>query len=94
MVSLSRKVLYSAEGLHFSAFHSPRNGAAVAALSTSASHPHRQHLDVPLRQHSLLLAINEAVHQHLLSPAPSTCAHVLAHSSALPHTGDWLNGVP
>ena len=49
---------------------------------------------MPLRQHSLSLAIDEASHQHPLSSAPSTRAHALVHSSALPHAGDWLNGVP
>ena len=49
---------------------------------------------MPLHQHSLSIAIDEAVTQHLLSTAPSTRAHALALSSALPHAGDWLNGVP
>ena len=43
---------------------------------------------------SLSLAIDEALHQHLLSSTPSTRARTLALSSALPHAGDWLNGVP
>ena len=76
---------------------SPHNGSVVAALSASASRPDWQTLEdinVPLRQHSLSLAIDEATHQRLLSSAPSTRARALVHSSALPHAGDWLNGVP
>ena len=76
---------------------SPHIGSVVAALSASASRPDWQALEdinVPLRQHSLSLAIDEATHQRLLSSAPSTRARALVHSSALPHAGDWLNGVP
>ena len=51
-------------------------------------------VDVPLNQHALSVAIDEAVHQHLLSTALSTRAHALALLSALPHAGDWLNGIP
>ena len=43
---------------------------------------------------TLSLAIDEALHQRLLSSAPSTHARTLALSSVLPHAGDWLNGVP
>ena len=49
---------------------------------------------MPISQRSLSLAIDEAVHQDLFSSAPSTRARALAHSSALPHASDWLNGVP
>ena len=41
-----------------------------------------------------LLAIDKATHQRLLSSAPSTRSRALVHFSALPHAGDWLNGVP
>ena len=71
--------------------------SAVAALSSSASKPDwlcLEDIDVPISQRSLSLAIDEAVHQHLFSSAPSTRARALAHSSALPHASDWLNGVP
>ena len=76
---------------------SPHVGSAVAALATSTSRPDWQHLednDVPLQQHSPSLAIDEAAHQCLLSSAPSSRDRALAHSSALPHAGDWLNGMP
>ena len=76
---------------------SPHTSSCVAALSTAASRPDWQTLediDVPLHQHSLSLAIDEASHQGLLSSAPSTRSHALALSSALPHAGDWLNGIP
>ena len=76
---------------------SPVLGAAIAALSTSAARPDWQlldEIDVPTTQHHLSLAIDEAVHHQLLSLAPSTRARALALSTSLPHTGDWLNGVP
>ena len=71
---------------------SPHIRSVVAALSASASRPDWQALEdinVPLRQHSLSLAIDEATYQRLLSYAPSTRARALVHSSALPHAGDW-----
>ena len=76
---------------------SPHSSSTVAVLSAAASRPDWQCLediDVPLHQHSLSVTIDEALHQHLLSTAPSTRARALALSSALPHAGDWLNGVP
>ena len=76
---------------------SPHTSSCVAALSTAASRPDWQTLediDVPLHQHSLSLAIDEASHQQLLSSAPSTRSHALALSSALTHAGDWLNSIP
>ena len=71
--------------------------SAVAALSSSASKPDwlcLEDIDVPISQRSLSLAIDEAIHQHLFSSAPSTRASALAHLFALPHASDWLNGVP
>ena len=76
---------------------SPHTSSCVAALSTAASRPDWQTLEdieVPLHQHSLSLAIDEASHQQLLFSAPSTSSRALALSSALPHAGDWLNGIP
>ena len=49
---------------------------------------------MPLKQQPLSAAIDEALHQHLLSTAPSNRARALALSSALPHAGNWLNGIP
>ena len=65
-------------------------------LSAAASRPDWrsvEDIDVPLHQHSLSIASDEAVSQHL-STAPSTCARALVLSSTLPHAGNWLNGVP
>ena len=76
---------------------SPHTSSTVAALSSAASRPDWQCLediDMPLHQHSLSLAIDEALHQCLLSSAASTHARALALSSALPHARDCLNGVP
>ncbi len=70
---------------------------AVSALSSSSSHPEWLNLDdidIPLRQRHLSCAIDEAMYQNLLDTSPSTRARALANSSALPHAGDWLNGVP
>ena len=76
---------------------SPHSSSMVAALSEAASRLDWQSwedVDLPLNQHSLSVAIDEALHQHLLSTAPSTRARALVLSSALPHAGDWLNGIP
>ena len=76
---------------------SPHTDSTEAALSSAASCPDWQCLediDVPLHQLSLAITIDEALYQRLLSSAPSTRARALAFSSALPHAGDWLNGVP
>ena len=76
---------------------SPHSSSALAAFLATVSRPDWQCLediDVPLKQHSLSVVIDETLHQHLLSTAPSTRARALALSSALPHAGDWLNGVP
>ena len=70
---------------------------ALEALSATASRPEWQLLDdidVPLTQRHLSAAIDEASLQQLLTSSPSTRARALALSTALPHAGDWLNGVP
>ncbi len=70
---------------------------AALILSTSAAQPdwsHIENIDVPLCQRHLSSAIDEAVYQELLVNAPSTRASALTNSTALPHAGDWLNGVP
>lgn len=69
----------------------------MSILSATASRPDwvcLDNIDVPLRQFALSAAIDEATQQHLLSSAPSTRDRALALSTALPHAGDWLNGVP
>ena len=75
----------------------PYVSSTLSALSSAACQPDWQSLediDVPLRQHSLSFAIDETLFQCLISSAPSICTRALALSSALPHAGDWLNGVP
>ena len=70
--------------------------SAVAALAVAAAKPEWTNLDnvdVPLRQRQLSHAIDEAVHQRLLSTASSPRARALVLSSGLPHAGDWLNVV-
>ena len=49
---------------------------------------------MPLHQHHLSFAIDEAVHHQLFSSAPSVRARALANSTSLSHAGSWLNGVP
>ncbi len=49
---------------------------------------------MPIRQHHLSLANDEALHNQLTTAAPSTRARALSLSTSLPHAGDWLNGVP
>ena len=74
---------------------SPHSDSIVTALSIFASRSDwlcLEDTDVPLHQRSQSTAIDEALFQHLLSTAPSTRAQALL--SALPHAGDWLNGVP
>ena len=69
----------------------------VAALAAAAAHPDWQCLDdidVPLLQHPLSLAIDEAQHQNLLLSATSVRSRGLVLSMSLPHAGDWLNVVP
>ena len=76
---------------------SPHTSSSMAALSAAASPPDWVGLDetdLPLHQHSLSVLIDEAVYQQLLSSASSTRFRALSLSSALPHAGDWLNGVP
>ena len=49
---------------------------------------------MPLHQHSLSAAIDEANLNQLLVSAPSIQSHALVLSSNLLHSGDWLNVVP
>ena len=77
--------------------HPPHLDSALAALSVSAARQDWQCLadiDVPLRQRCLSIAIDDVGHEQLLSSAPLARARALAHSTSLPHAGDWLNGVP
>ena len=76
---------------------SPHSDSIVAAHSIFAPRSDwlcLEDIDMPLHQRSQSTAVDEALFQHLLSTAPSTCAWALALLSALPNTGDWLNGVP
>ena len=75
----------------------PHIRSALPVLASAAVHPDWQFLDdinVPLRQNSLSLSIDDASFQHLLSSAPSIRSRALAHSSILPHAGGWFNMVP
>ena len=51
-------------------------------------------LDVPHRQRPLSHSIDDCCFQLLLDSAPDMRSTALAHSSSLPHAGDWLNAIP
>ena len=53
-----------------------------------------ENIDVPIHQHHLSVAIDEASHHLLLSSAPTTRARSLALSSSLTYTFKWLNVIP
>ncbi len=53
-----------------------------------------QKADFHTRGTECACAQNYRVFQTLLSTAPTTRAKALTNSTALPHAGDWLNGVP
>ena len=53
-----------------------------------------QDSDVPLSQHSLSRAIDEASFADLLATAANPRSKVLALSTSIRHAGDWLNVVP
>ena len=76
---------------------SPHVPSAVAALALAANRPdwvNLEDVDVPIHQHSLSVAVDEAIYTHLLSTAPDTRSRALTLSSSIAHTGDWLNVVP
>ena len=50
-----------------------------------------EEVDIPLRQHHLSKAIDQAVS---CSATPDTCSKALAFSTAIPQLGEWLNVVP
>ena len=69
----------------------------MAALAVGANRPdwgNPNAVDVPIHQHSLSVAIDEAVYGHLLSTAPDPRSRAPALSPGLAHAGDWLNVVP
>ena len=75
--------------LHFS--------EALGSLHQAAGRPDwtfLQDVDVPLIQHCLSRAIDQASFDALLASAPDTRSRALALSSATYHAGDWLNVIP
>ena len=83
--------------LGYSPGPSPHVLPAIAAFAAAANRPDWTSLydvDVPIYQRSLSVAIDEVIYKNLLSTAPDTRSRALAHSSSLPHAGDWLNVVP
>ena len=51
-------------------------------------------MQVPLCQHHLSHAIDQASLNTLINSAPDIRSKALALSSSLPHAGDWLNVIP
>ena len=71
--------------------------ASVFALAVAANRPDwssLEDIDVPCRTRPLSSCIDEASLNLLLSSAPDLHSKALAHSTALPHAGDWLNVIP
>ena len=71
--------------------------SVVSALSSSAARPEwrsLENIDVPIRQHHLSVAIDEASYHLLLSSTPTIRAQALVLSSSLPYAGEWLNVIP
>ena len=71
--------------------------ASVFALAVAANRPDWSSLEdinVPCRARPLSSCIDEASLNLLLSSAPDLRSKALAHSTALPHAGDWLNVIP
>ena len=69
----------------------------ISALAEAAAKPEwssLHNIDIPLRQHALSRAIDEATFDALLTSSPDTRSRALALSCAIPHAGDWLNVVP
>ena len=68
---------------------SPHTAAAVSVLANSAATPEwlsLEDIDVPVRQHHLSLAIDEASHHLLQSSAPTIHSRALAQSTSLHHS--------
>ena len=80
------------------ALEAPRAmGNSISMLAEAAARPDwvsLEEIDVPLRQRPLSHSIDEACFRHLLTSAPDIRSKGLAHSTALPHAGAWLNVVP
>ena len=69
----------------------------LSALVKAAARPEWcsiNEIDIPLFQHCLSHAIDEASFSALVDTAPDARSKALALSSAIPHAGDWLNVVP
>ena len=71
--------------------------SCVPALAEAAGRPEwvsLQDIDMPLHQCSLSQSIDLSSFNVFLSSALSPRFWALAHSSSLPHAGDWLNAIP
>ena len=70
---------------------------SVDALAAAADRPDwvsLEEIDVPPRQRAFSISIDDASQCRLLASVPDTRSRALAQSTALPHSGDWLNVVP
>ena len=71
--------------------------SVVTSLAEAAGKPEWlsvEDIDLPICQHPLSRAIDEACFSALVDSAPDVRSKALALSSAIKHAGDWLNVVP
>ena len=77
--------------------HPPYFNSSLSSLHVAAAKPEWAEVDginVPLTQHNLSRAIDEASLNSLLVSASDTRSRALALSTSIPHAGDWLNVIP
>ena len=74
--------------------HLPDTIRSLALAVTRPDWLSIQDIDIPLTQHSLSRAIDEASFDALVDSAPNPRSKALALSSAIHHAGDWLNVIP
>ncbi len=70
---------------------------ALSSLAQATGKPEWtsiQDVDVPLRQRPLSHTIDLASFDELIACSQDDRSRALAHSTALPHAGDWLNVIP
>ena len=76
---------------------SPSANLALSTLASMANRPEwisADDIDIPIRQHCLSRAIDQANFDSLLEEALDSRSKALALSSSIHHAGDWLQVVP
>ena len=85
------------DNLGHSPSHPPYFNVSLSSLRVAAAKPEWAEVDdinVPLTQHNLSRAIDEASLNSLLVSASDTRSRALALTNLIPHAGDWLNVIP